>query len=105
MNWKLTNFLLISALALTPFSAHAQKDASLWLTNPDKSALFQLQTAPNSVHNICCDGKYYDRRRRQEDVSIDRRIWFCTDRRQRSTDCAYGPRQTGSAPSGAVYDR
>ena len=31
MNSKLTNFLLISALALTPFSAHAQKDAALWL--------------------------------------------------------------------------
>jgi len=31
MNWKLTNFLLISALALTQFSAQAQKDAALWL--------------------------------------------------------------------------
>jgi glucosylceramidase len=46
MDWKFTNFLLLSALALTPLSAHAQKDVSLWLTNPDKSALFQLQTAP-----------------------------------------------------------
>src|SRR5277367_3838038 len=46
MNWKFTNFLFLSALVLTPLSSHAQKDASLWLTNPDKSALFQLQTAP-----------------------------------------------------------
>src|SRR5580692_5774717 len=46
MNWKFTNFLLLSALALTPLSSHAQKDASLWLTNPDRSALFQLQTTP-----------------------------------------------------------
>src|SRR5258708_30671817 len=46
MNSKLTNLLLLSALALTPLWSYAQKDASLWLTNPDKSALFQLQTSP-----------------------------------------------------------
>src|SRR5271168_6319 len=46
MNWNFTNFLFLSALVLTPLSSHAQKDAALWLTNPDKSALFQLQTAP-----------------------------------------------------------
>jgi glucosylceramidase len=27
-------------------AAHAQSDVSLWLTNPDRSALFQLQTPP-----------------------------------------------------------
>src|ERR1700722_11665191 len=31
---------------LAPLSSQAQKDVSLWLTNPDKSALFQLQTPP-----------------------------------------------------------
>jgi glucosylceramidase len=46
MNWKFTIFSLLSVLALTPLSSHAQKDASVWLTNADKSALFQLQTAP-----------------------------------------------------------
>jgi glucosylceramidase len=34
---------------LTPLSAHAQTNASLWLTNPDRSALFQLQTPPIPV--------------------------------------------------------
>jgi glucosylceramidase len=33
---------------LAPLSAHAQGDVSLWLTNPDRSALFQLQTPPIS---------------------------------------------------------
>jgi glucosylceramidase len=31
---------------LAPLSLQAQKDVSLWLTNPDKSALFQLQSPP-----------------------------------------------------------
>jgi glucosylceramidase len=31
---------------LTTLAAHAQKDVSLWLTNPDRSALFQLQAPP-----------------------------------------------------------
>jgi len=36
MNWKLTNFLLISAPGFDAILCHAQKDASLWLTNHDK---------------------------------------------------------------------
>jgi glucosylceramidase len=39
--------LLVSALFLSiPVSAYAQGDVSLWLTNPDRSALFQLQAPP-----------------------------------------------------------
>jgi glucosylceramidase len=38
---------VVCLLAFLAFlSAHAQGDVSLWLTNPDRSALFQLQTAP-----------------------------------------------------------
>src|SRR5882757_339144 len=43
MNSKIASYLFIAALALLPASSHAQKSADLWLTNPDKSALFQLQ--------------------------------------------------------------
>jgi glucosylceramidase len=39
--------LLVSALFLSiPVSAHAQSEVSLWLTNPDRSTLFQLQSPP-----------------------------------------------------------
>jgi len=45
MNLKVLSAALISFSTLT-LSAHAQKDVSLWLTNPDRSALFQEQTPP-----------------------------------------------------------
>jgi glucosylceramidase len=50
MNSKLTR-AAVSCLAIVitlavPLAAHAQSDVSLWLTNPDRSALFQLQTPP-----------------------------------------------------------
>ncbi|WP_263366549.1 glycoside hydrolase family 30 protein [Edaphobacter bradus] len=35
---------LALAMAMLPLPSFAQKDASLWLTNPDRSALLQLQT-------------------------------------------------------------
>ena len=38
--------LVLFLSLLTPLSTHAQNDVSLWLTNPDRSALFQLQTPP-----------------------------------------------------------
>jgi glucosylceramidase len=39
--------LLLSVFFLAiPVSAHAQSEVSLWLTNSDRSALFQLQTPP-----------------------------------------------------------
>jgi glucosylceramidase len=46
MNSKVASAILFSLSALITLSAHAQKDVSLWLTNSDRSALFQLQTPP-----------------------------------------------------------
>jgi hypothetical protein len=50
MKSKAINFLLLflalSAVLSAAPSAHAQSEVSLWLTNPDRSALFQLQTPP-----------------------------------------------------------
>lgn len=42
---RITNSVLLIALGLTSLPAFAQKDASVWLTNADKSALFQRQDA------------------------------------------------------------
>jgi glucosylceramidase len=39
-------------LASIPSPLHAQKDVSFWLTNPDRSALLQLQTPPLSFSAI-----------------------------------------------------
>ena len=44
MNFNVIRTIYCLAL-LTPLSAHAQSDVSLWLTNPDRSALFQPQTS------------------------------------------------------------
>jgi len=38
--------LLLSISLLAPLAASAQQDASLWLTNPDRSALLKLQSPP-----------------------------------------------------------
>jgi glucosylceramidase len=46
MNSKITHPLALLALTLVPLSSFAQKEASIWLTNPDRSALFQLQSPP-----------------------------------------------------------
>ena len=48
MNTRTMNFILLFVLTLVPLSSYAQGDVSLWLTNPDGSALFQLQTPPVS---------------------------------------------------------
>jgi glucosylceramidase len=44
MNAKVVGSILFSVSIWTPLPAHAQNDVSLWLTNPDRSALFQQQT-------------------------------------------------------------
>src|SRR3984885_10592116 len=44
MKSKLVSLALSFFISLSPLVAHAQKDVSLWLTNSDRSALFQLQT-------------------------------------------------------------
>jgi glucosylceramidase len=44
MHVKFSTSLLLSTLAFLPLPAHAQKEASLWLTNPDRSALLAEQS-------------------------------------------------------------
>jgi glucosylceramidase len=44
MNSKIMNSLALLALTLVSLPSFAQKEASIWLTNPDRSALFQLQS-------------------------------------------------------------
>src|SRR5580704_3550536 len=51
MNLKITHPLALLALTLVPLSCFAQKEASIWLTNPDRSALFQLQSPPMPFTN------------------------------------------------------
>lgn len=46
MNTKAILPALLSLSLLAPLAAHAQKEASLWLTNPDRSALLKLQSPP-----------------------------------------------------------
>jgi glucosylceramidase len=46
MNSKITNSLALVVLTLVSSSCYAQKEASIWLTNSDRSALFQLQSQP-----------------------------------------------------------
>jgi glucosylceramidase len=46
MNAKVTSTALSFFFMLATLSTQAQKDVSLWLTNSDRSALFQLQTPP-----------------------------------------------------------
>src|SRR5258708_404817 len=46
MNSKVLRSVLVFFSALSLLAAHAQKDVSVWLTNSDRSALFQLQPAP-----------------------------------------------------------
>jgi glucosylceramidase len=60
MNSKVTSVLLFTLSALIPCSAHAQKDVSLWLTNPDRSALFQLQTPPIPFTNTPATNQIID---------------------------------------------
>ena len=51
MNSKITHPLALLALTLVPLSCFAQKEASIWLTNPDRSSLFQLQSPPTPFTN------------------------------------------------------
>ena len=46
MNSKALCAVLLVLSVLSPLAAHAQNDVSLWLTNSDRSALFELQTPP-----------------------------------------------------------
>jgi glucosylceramidase len=46
MNLKALRAVLFFLSVVSPLASRAQTDVSLWLTNPDRSALFQLQTPP-----------------------------------------------------------
>jgi len=46
MNSKITSCLLLMAATLVPPALQAQKEATYWLTTPDKSSLLQLQKDP-----------------------------------------------------------
>ncbi len=46
MKLKTSNLFLSLVLTLAPLPSQGQKDVSIWLTNQDRSALFQLQTPP-----------------------------------------------------------
>ena len=60
MNSKVASSVLFSFSLLIPVSAHAQKDVSLWLTNPDRSALFQLQAPPIPITNAPATNQIID---------------------------------------------
>jgi glucosylceramidase len=46
MKSKAINFLLFFLVLSAVSAAHAQSNVSVWLTNPDRSTLFQLQATP-----------------------------------------------------------
>jgi glucosylceramidase len=46
MNSKISSYLLLAASVLIPQTLHAQKNATYWLTTPNRSSLLQLQKTP-----------------------------------------------------------
>jgi glucosylceramidase len=52
--------LLLSAVALLPLSSLAQKDATLWLTNPDRSALLAEQSPKLAFTSTTPTGQIID---------------------------------------------
>jgi glucosylceramidase len=59
MMQKRLQMFMAMGFALAPLSLHAQQ-ASLWLTNPDRSALVQLQTPPLAFADGNATGKTID---------------------------------------------
>lgn len=60
MQSKLTATFLLSALALLPLPSLAQKDATLWLTNPDRSALLAEQSPRLAFSSAAPTGQVID---------------------------------------------
>lgn len=60
MKLKYAFSILFFFLTLSPLAARAQKDVALWLTNPDKSALFQLQSPPLSFSSAPATSQIID---------------------------------------------
>jgi glucosylceramidase len=71
MIYKITTYLLLCALAVVPMRASAQKEVSVWLTNPDKSALFQLQESPLHFSAQAVSGAVIDVDDKQSYQTID----------------------------------
>jgi glucosylceramidase len=98
MNSKVASAILFSLSALITLSAHAQKDVSLWLTNSDRSALFQLQTPPIPSTNTPATNQIIDVDSKKTYQTMDG-FGFAPHRRQRAANHAYGPRKTRGSPS------
>jgi glucosylceramidase len=60
MNSRIINCLALLSLTLVSLSSYAQKEASIWLTNPDRSSLFQRQSAPTPFTNSPATGPIID---------------------------------------------
>jgi len=60
MQAKFSTSLLLFALALLPIPALAQKDATLWLTNPDRSALLAEQSPKLAFTSTMPTGQVID---------------------------------------------
>src|SRR3954452_7789400 len=60
MHAKFSTALLLSALALLPLPSLAQKDATLWLTSPDRSALLAEQSTRLSFTSAAPTGQVID---------------------------------------------
>jgi len=60
MHSKLVPSLLLSAIALLPLASLAQNDATLWLTNPDRSALLAEQSPKLAFTSTAPTGQVID---------------------------------------------
>ena len=60
MHSKLATALLLSALAFLPLPSLAQKDATLWLTTPDRSALLAEQSPKLAFSSSAPSGQVID---------------------------------------------
>jgi glucosylceramidase len=71
MKSRIVNGLALLSLTLLPLSSYAQKEASIWLTNPDRSSLFQLQSTPTPFTNSPATGPVIDIDDAKEYQTID----------------------------------
>ncbi|HZD46705.1 MAG TPA: glucosylceramidase, partial [Acidobacteriaceae bacterium] len=60
MHAKFSTSLLLSAAALLPLPSFGQKDATLWLTNPDRSALLAEQSPKLAFTSAAATGQVID---------------------------------------------
>ncbi len=71
MTYRLTCSLLLAALVAAPVSLLAQKDVSVWMTTPDKSALLQLQAEHPEFGASAAAGPVIDVDEKQTYQTID----------------------------------